>query len=312
MKFCILLIISFIVSVASIYFLRKLAIKYHIYDEPGVEKIHQKPTPYFGGLGMFLGFIVVLIMASGLWHLLSWLQAIGIVLGSVIILSLGLFDDFKWKKRGRPFLKLIYQFLAGFLIVFILIKIGVNFHFSINPVVMALIAALYVVGIMNAINVSDGMDGLAGGVVGISLIGFIILAFISGNSVALILSGTLLASILGFLIYNWQPASIFMGDSGSHFLGFILAALAISFTGHPLYNFRQFIGPLLIVGFPIVDIGWAIIRRLIKGGSPFARDRNYLYDQMHFKLKLSIPKTVLVVYLCQIILVASGILIYYL
>lgn len=309
MNFGMLLIISFIVSAISIHFLRKLAIKYHIYDQPGENKIHQKPVSYFGGIGIFLGFTVTLIITC-LLHQIGYKQAIGMILGGIIIFLLGLWDDLKWKEKGRPFLKLFYQFLASLLIVFILIEVGINLYFSINQALAVLVAAFYIVGAMNAINVNDGMDGLAGGTVGISLIGFIILSLLNSNLFVLTISSILLTSVLGFLVYNWQPASIFMGDNGSHFLGFSLAILAIIFTGHPLYNFRQFIGPLLVIGFPIIDIAWTIIRRLAKGKSPFSRDRNYLYDQIHFKLGFSVPKTVLICYLFQLILVTSGILIY--
>ena len=310
MTYCILFTISFVISVISIYFLRKFAIRHFLYDEPGENKIHQKPIPYFGGIGIFLGLVGGLILAR-LLHQISGLQATGFIIGGIIILCIGLFDDLKWKKTGHPFLKLFVQFIAGFLIVSILIKIGVNFHFSIYPVLAALIAGFYVVGVMNAINVNDGMDGLTGGMVGISLIGFVTLSLQSPNNLfPLTVSIVLLGAIIGFLVYNWNPASIFMGDNGSHFLGFCLAFLAIIFTGHLLFNFKQFIGPLLIIGFPIIDISWAIIRRLSDGKSPFSRDRNYLYDQIHSKLGFSIPKTVLICYSFQIILVISGLLIY--
>jgi len=305
MIYCILLVISFVVSVVSIYFLRKFATKHHFYDEPGENKIHKKPVPYFGGVGIFLGFILGLVFAR-LFHQVSGLQATGIIIGSIVILFLGFWDDLRWKKVENPVFKLFCQFLAGALIVFILTKIGVNFKFSLSPIV----AGFYVVGTMNAINVDDGMDGLAGGMVGLSLIGFIILSFISQATFPLILCLSLLGGILGFLIYNWKPASIFMGDNGSHFLGFSLAILAIMFSGHPVYNLKQFVGPLLIIGFPIIDIGWVIIKRLVQGKSPFSKGRNYLYDQMHFKLGFSIKKTVLICHLFQIILVTSGVLIY--
>ncbi|MDA2921969.1 undecaprenyl/decaprenyl-phosphate alpha-N-acetylglucosaminyl 1-phosphate transferase [Patescibacteria group bacterium AH-259-L07] len=305
-----LFIAPFIISVVSIYFLRKQGHTYHLYDEPGENKIHQKPVPYLGGVGIFLGFTGGLIIAR-LLHQISGLQAAGVILGSSIILFIGFWDDLKWKKKGRTFLKLLYQFLVGFLIVFILIKIGVNFQFSINPILMALAAALYILVVMNAINVNDGLDGLSGGIVGISLIGFIMLSFLTNNWSILTISGVLLASILGFLISNWHPASIFMGDNGSHFLGFSLAILAIIFTGHPFYNLKQFIGPLLIVGFPLIDIGWTFIVRLAQQRSPFSKGRDYLYDQLYFKLNFSTPKTVLICYAFQILLVTGGVLIYY-
>ena len=309
MNYWILFIVSFAASVISIYFLRKFAIRYNLYDKPGQNKIHRKPIPCLGGLGIFFGFVIGLIFAQVLDKIPIY-QVVGIILGGIIILSLGLWDDLRWKEKGRPFLKLFCQFLAGILIVFILIKAGIDLGFPINSILAILLAVFYIVGVINAVNVNDGMDGLAGGIVGISLVGFIILSFLNSNLFVFIISGILLSSILGFLIYNWQPASIFMGDGGSHFLGFVLAILAIISTGHSLYNFRQFIGPLLIIGFPIVDIGWVVIVRLIKGKSPFVEDRNHSYDQIHLKLGFSTSKTVLICYSFQIILVMAGILIY--
>jgi UDP-GlcNAc:undecaprenyl-phosphate GlcNAc-1-phosphate transferase len=119
----------------------------------------------------------------------------------------------------------------------------------------------------------------------------------------------LLGAIIGFLISNWNPASIFMGDNGSHFLGFSLALLAIIFSGHPIYNFKAFIGPILIIGWPIIDAGWAILRRISKGQSPLQGDRGHLYDRLSDK-GLSTKKTVLLCSLVQVIIVGVGVMIY--
>jgi len=304
------IVISFLIAIVTIPLLKKLAIKKHFYDDPRENelKIHKKPIPYLGGIGILIGFVFGLIFGR-LFHQISGLQAFGVIIGSIVILFLGFWDDLKWKQFGNPILKLFCQFLAGIFIVLILIKIGVNFNFSIYPILAAIIAGFYIVGAMNTINMQDGIDGLAGGLVCISLIGFIYLSVIQGNIFALILSLSLLGGILGFLIYNWHPASIFMGDNGSHFLGFLIAILAIMFSGHPLYNLKQFIGPILIIGLPIIDTGWAIIRRLSRGKSPFSGDRGHLYDRLHQK-GLSIKKTVLICYAVQIIIVGVGVIIY--
>lgn len=304
------LLIAFIFSLAFVPLLKKVAFKFRCYDDPSGDalKIHQKPIPYLGGLGVFIGFGAGLAMARIL-HQISGLQSLGLLVGSVVILFLGFWDDLKWKKFGNPILKLFCQFLAGTVIVLILIKIGVNFHFSIYPLLAAVIAGFYIIGSMNALNMQDGMDGLAGGITAISLIGFAILSIIQSNVFSLTISLSLLGGIISFLIYNWHPASIFMGDNGSHFLGFLLAILAITFSGHPLYNLKQFIGPILIIGLPVFDAAWAIIRRLSQGHSPFYGDRGHLYDRLHLK-GLSIKKTVLICYLIQSIMLILGIVIY--
>ena len=127
------LLFSFITSIILIPPLRNLAIKHRLYDEPTEDrlKIHKKSIPCLGGIGIFFGFAGGLVIAR-LFHQISGVQATGIILSSIIILFLGFWDDLKWKKIGQPLIKLFYQLVAGFLIVFILIKIGVNFHFSIN------------------------------------------------------------------------------------------------------------------------------------------------------------------------------------
>ncbi|MCD6096772.1 undecaprenyl/decaprenyl-phosphate alpha-N-acetylglucosaminyl 1-phosphate transferase [bacterium] len=308
MVYPLLLLISLIISSIAIPILQNFGIKKHLCDDPtgDVLKVHKKPIPYLGGIGIFLGLSSGLITAR-LFHQVSGLQAAGIIIGSIIILFLGFWDDLKWKKNSHPLIKLLCQFIAGFLIIFILLEIGVNFHFSINPILGALISAFYIVGAMNAINMQDGLDGIAGGVVGISLIAFSLLSFLSNNTFALILSLSLLGGVIGFLLYNWHPASIFMGDNGSHFLGFSLAVLAIMFTGHPIYNFPKFIGPVLIIGLPVLDTTWAIIRRTIQGKSPFQGDRGHLYDRLHQK-GLSVQKTALICCSIQAIIVSIGFL----
>ena len=301
-------LISFLASLIVIPILRNFGIKKHFCDEPGNLKVHKKPIPYLGGVGIFLGFIFGLIFAR-LFHQISGLQATGIIIGSIVILFLGFWDDLKWKKVGNPVFKLFCQFLAGALIVFILTKIGVNFKFSLSPIICSLVAGFYIVGAMNALNMQDGLDGLAGGITAISLVGFIILSTLGSITFPLILCLALLGGIAGFLVYNWNPASIFMGDNGSHFLGFALAILAIMFSGHPVYNLKQFIGPILIIGLPIIDATWAIIHRVSKGQSPMQGDRGHLYDRLRQK-GLSTKKTVLICYVVQAIIVGAGIIIY--
>ena len=301
------IIVSFLISLIAVFFLKKRAFKYHFFDDPEGDKlkIHKKPIPYLGGVGIFFGLIAGLVF-SRLLHQISGLQSLGIIIGSIIIIFLGFWDDLKWKKFGQPMIKFFCQLIAGFLIVLVLIKIGVDFHFSINFIIASLIAAFYIVGAMNTVNMEDGLDGLAGSITAISLIGFIYLATKENNLFALTISLGTLGGIFGFLVYNWHPASIFMGDNGSHFLGFILAVLAIMFTSH---NLKQFIGPILILGLPIFDTTLAIIRRIIKGKSPFLGDRSHLYDLIHRK-GVSVPKTVFICLIIQFIIVSGGIIIY--
>ena len=137
----------------------------------------------------------------------------------------------------------------------------------------------------------------------ISAIGFIILAFLIHNQTGLLLALTLLGATLGFLIYNFPPASIFMGNNGSYFLGYMLAILAIVFFKPG--DIKSLLGPILIIGLPVFDAGLSILRRTTKKKSPFLGDRGHLYDRLN--RRFAVRKTVLVCYLFQIVIVVCGI-----
>ena len=155
-------------------------------------------------------------------------------------------------------------------------------------------------------NMEDGVDGLAAGLVAISTGGFAGLSLLTGNTLGLMLSLSSLGAALGFLVYNFHPASVFMGDSGSHFLGFIVAALAIIFTSRP-YDLRCFIGPILIIGRPVADAAWAVGRRFLQRKKLFQGDRKHFYDRMMQK-GFSVRRTVLVCYLIQLGFVVGGLI----
>jgi len=310
MGYFLLLLFSFVFSIILMPVLRNLGIKYHFCDEPKEDKlkIHTKPIPYLGGIGIFLTMTLGLLLAS-IFQKILLMQTIGLITSGGIIIALGLWDDFKLKRgKPRPLLKLFIQFLAALFVSFILIKTGINLQFFSYQLLIILISIFYLILVMNAINMEDGMNGLAGGLVIISSLGFVILSLLMSNSLALIFSLMLAGSVLGFLIYNWNPASIFMGDNGSHFLGFSLVILTIIFIGHPFYNLKWFIAPIFIVGLPIIEVGLTIIRRVTKSKSPLMGDRLHLYDRLHQK-GLTIPQTALICYMIQAILVISGILI---
>ncbi|MFA6096753.1 MAG: MraY family glycosyltransferase [Candidatus Paceibacterota bacterium] len=299
------------ISVFLMPLLKRISLRYRLYDEPGQDrlKIHPKPISYLGGVGMFVSFsftIAISIILNGI--ALSY--GSGILLAGAIIIILGIMDDWKWKKgESRPLLKLLWQMLSTLAVILILIKVGVPFNFSVNPILGAIIASFYIVGAMNAMNMEDGMDGLAGGISIISLIGFVVISTTAQNSVVTLLSIVLMGSILGFLIYNWHPATIFMGDNGSHFLGFSLAMLAVLLSSDPLIHPGRFFGPLLIIGLPIIDTAFAITRRAINKKPIFMGDRSHLYDIVH-KHGFGIPATVLICCVTQTIIVLGGILIF--
>jgi UDP-GlcNAc:undecaprenyl-phosphate GlcNAc-1-phosphate transferase len=289
---------------------KNLGIKYHLCDEPAGDrlKIHKKPTPLLGGLAMLVSLIGALALVKFFIKGLD-LKLLTIVSGAAIICFFGFWDDMRWKhvKLVKLGPKVFVQLVLSGLVAFFFVNIGLKVNIFPSIFIASILTFFYIWGLINAVNLEDGMDGLAGGLVAISALGFTILSYWQANELGLILSLALLGTILGFLVYNFNPASIFMGDSGSNFLGLMLAVLVIIFTSKP-YNIYWLIGPLLIAGFPIFDTGLAIIRRVIRGKSPFKGDRSHIYDKIHFK-GLSTKKTVLLCWLIQAIFVIGGLLI---
>jgi len=160
-------------------------------------------------------------------------------------------------------------------------------------------------GAINAVNLLDGLDGLASGVAFISSLGFLIVSVHQENTFAMILSLALMGTVLGFLRYNFNPASIFMGNCGSSFLGYILAALTIIFTNRP-YELRCFVAPILIMGLPVLDTALTIIRRYRKNHPLFMGDRSHIYDRLVDR-GFSVRQTAWVCYVIQAVLVGAGV-----
>jgi UDP-GlcNAc:undecaprenyl-phosphate GlcNAc-1-phosphate transferase len=230
---------------------------------PRSDRWHHQTTPTLGGIGMFIAYLVALLVAwltNGDQNLFVDRWSILIAMG--IMFAIGLIDDFK---RISPPMKLIIQILAATLVIFY----GNNtINFFPWPIANILLTFLWLVGITNAINLLDNMDGLAGGIALITA-GFLSYFFWeAGNTGLLILSLSLVGCILGFLVFNFPPARIFMGDSGSMFLGFSLAALAIARRTQASSIFAIVGVPTLVFLLPILDTSLVAITRILRGQSP--------------------------------------------
>jgi len=301
MKEGIFFLSGFILTVMVIPWIKKLSFNIGYLDSPEGDllKIHTVPVPHSGGAAIFGIFSLLLLFIStiGKENAIG-LELAGLFLAGAMAFSLGVWEDLK---TLRPAIRLGGEALVGI----VLILFG---HRIQAPLFITLpLTLFYVVGAINAINMDDGLDGLAGGMVLISCVGFAFLSMMKGQAVELMVSSILIGVLIGFLFYNFTPSSIFMGDNGSYFLGFILAYLVLSFTSIEYWS--AFFGPIFIVGMPIFDAAYAILRRLKKGVSPLAGDRSHFYDQL-MERGLSVRQTVLVCWGIQAVLVGFGIAIY--
>ncbi len=241
----------------------RLSFRIGLVSMPKVERWHQKPTPTLGGVGIFIAFLVTLLFVSVTNSDLHWLaKRWSILLGISVMFLIGLYDDLK---HINPPVKLAFQLLAATLVIFF----GNNtIDFFRWPIANIILTFFWLVGITNAINLLDNMDGLAGGVALIAA-GFLSVFFYkAGNYELLILSLSIAGSILGFLVFNFPPAKIFMGDSGSMMLGFGLAALAVARRTQASNIFAIVGVPTLVFLLPILDTGFVTITRILRGQSP--------------------------------------------
>ncbi len=271
---------AFLLSLYGVPVARQAALKYGIVDAPDGQLKHQKePVPYFGGLAIYLAFLMSLAFTFEFRH-----DVLGIVLGGTIVVMLGLIDDFGVL---TPWTKLAGQLLA----VFVLIKSGIRIEIAVLPEWLDLLLTVFwMVGLINAFNLLDIMDGLSAGVGAVSATGLFVVAMLQGDQTIAFMLAALIGSLLGFLKYNWQPARIYMGDTGAMFIGLLLGAMAMIGkypSDHPL----SLLTPVFILGIPIFDTLFVMYIRYQRGlpifwGSP---------DHIAIRLRhwgMSVPKIV--------------------
>ncbi|MBR6425676.1 MAG: undecaprenyl/decaprenyl-phosphate alpha-N-acetylglucosaminyl 1-phosphate transferase [Oscillospiraceae bacterium] len=295
------LVATGIVSFAATPIVKLLAIKVGAMDVPkDNRRMHKVPIPRLGGLAIFIAFLLGVLVFADVDRQLQ-----GILLGAIMIVILGVLDDIL-TLRALP--KLLVQIAAAGVAVFhgcIIDTISNPNPFSAAPWIVLgkwaiPVTILWIVAITNAVNFIDGLDGLACGVSAISAASlFVVSLLVSEQNVAVILA-VLLGACLGFIPYNLNPAKIFMGDTGATFLGYILATLSISGL-FKMYAIISFAVPFLILGVPIFDICFAILRRLAKGQNPMAADRGHVHHRL-IDMGFSQKQAVAIAYLITAIL----------
>lgn len=237
---------------------RRVAPRLGFIDQPSARRVHQRPTPRLGGVAMYLAAIVALLVFRERFNIH---QAVGILLGATLVSFLGLWDD---RQSLHPAFKLLGQFGATGILLLTEVRVYVFPYEWLNVTV----TLVWVVGITNAMNLLDNMDGLSGGVGAVASSFFLLLAAMNGQYLVGVLSAALLGACIGFLVYNLNPASIFMGDAGASFLGFMLATVGIKLRFLENVDIVTWMVPVLILGVAIFDTTLVFVSRLLRGLNP--------------------------------------------
>lgn len=282
-------ILTFILALSITYTLtplvKKIAFRTGAVDYPDAgasgRRVHVRPTPRLGGLAIYLGFVLpvlTLIPVEGS-------RLFGLLLGASLVLLLGLVDDYR---NLSPRLKLGGQIVAALIFIYLGNRVlwlsnpwsqgPQDAMWYIGPWAVPL-TLLWVVGVTNTINLIDGLDGLAAGVTTIAAITLLVVALQEGQESIALLTAALAGSTLGFLPYNFNPAQIFMGDTGSLFLGFVLAAIAVQGTLKSATVIALAV-PMVALGLPIIDTFFAIVRRYRNGSPIFKADKGHLHHRL--------------------------------
>ena len=249
---------ALVMAIGGTPLVRRIALRLGVIDQPNARKIHVNPVPLLGGLAIYGAFIAALLLFGSRYRLN---ELVGILAGASLMSFLGVWDD---RRSLSPLLKLAGQFLAASILVLSGVYIG-TFPWEGLNIALTLI---WVVVVTNAMNLLDNMDGLSGGVGAVAAIFFLLLAAMNDQYLVGALSAALVGACIGFLVYNFNPASIFMGDAGSLFLGFILAAVAIKLRFPEGVQIVTWMVPVLILGLPLFDTALVIISRLRRGYNP--------------------------------------------
>ena len=283
---------AFITTFLTVPLVKRLAIKLDAVDYPSKRRINTKPIPRLGGTAVFLGLVVAcIVQILGTWYL-GWPPVLVphprlhisypiLALSFTVIFATGAIDDVF---QLKPKQKLAGQVLAALIACIGGLRIGVIVNpFAPGEIMLGWLAypitVIYLVAFTNIINLIDGLDGLACGVSTISAISMLVIALLVSESDVALVMAALVGACLGFMPYNKNPAKMFMGDTGSTFLGYILATISIQGL-FKYYAIVSFAVPFLILGLPMFDTLFAIIRRLAHGQNPMAPDRGHIHHRL--------------------------------
>lgn len=298
------LIISFIATPLVKVFAQRVGAM----DVPGEERrVHDHPIPRMGGLAIFLAFLLSVVVFADISR-----QVQGILLGAVVVVIIGVIDDIM---PLPAMLKFVVQIIAALIAVWH----GVVIEIISNPNVFSAteylslgvlaipVTVIWIVAITNSVNLIDGLDGLACGVSVIASITMFVIAFVLADVNAAIILAALTGACLGFIPYNFNPAKIFMGDTGALLLGFVLSTVSI-ISVFKFYAIISFAVPFLVLGLPLFDTSFAFFRRLLHGRNPMAPDRGHFHHRL-IDMGLSQKQAVAILYSISFVLGLSAVII---
>jgi UDP-GlcNAc:undecaprenyl-phosphate GlcNAc-1-phosphate transferase len=303
-----LFVVSLLIAAISTPFFRNLALKQKILDTPNSErKIQRTAVPYLGGFGIALAVVLTTFVAITFSEATSenYFLALSVLVPAIVLGLIGFIDD---KKHLTPLSRFIAQTFAGIFTALVLILTKTVGNPTNSVFLDALLTIIWVVGICNAINFFDNMDGAAGGISALSGFGFAIIGLQNGQyfvaAFGLVLSG----ACVGYLFWNWNPAKIYMGDAGALFIGIILAALAVRVDPVSVSGIGAFFVPICVLALPILDTTTVVIDRLRRKVSPFEGGLDHLSHRLRRK-GLSVRQSVTTLCLIQSISILIGFLI---
>ena len=283
---------ALIIAIGGTPLVRYAALQLGILDQPSARKIHRAPVPLMGGAAIYVAFIAALT----LWGERSYVnEVVGIFVGATLVSLVGALDD----SRGvGSYFKLLFQVVAACILVFSGVQVRLFDGFL--DIILTL---LWVVGVTNAFNLLDNMDGLSSGVATISAAFFTLLAAMSDQYLVGTLAAALCGACIGFLVYNWNPARVFMGDTGSLFLGFLLAAVGIKLRFPANTASITWMIPILVLALPVFDTSLVFISRLRRGKNPLTSAGK---DHVSHRLALRTGSQREAVLLCYLITGGTG------
>ncbi len=301
---------AMVISFAATPVVKAFAVKVNAIDVPtDSRRVHDHPIPRMGGLAIFLGFLISIVLFANITK-----QVQGILLGSIVIIIIGVIDDIL---RLKAWIKLLGQIAAAGIAVAhgIVVEIishpmalgGGGEYLTFGGVIAIIITFFWIVGMTNAVNLIDGLDGLAVGISAISSITMLVVAMmVSEGNVAVILAA-LAGGCFGFMPFNLNPAKIFMGDTGALLLGYVLSTVSV-IGFFKFYAVISFAVPILAMALPLLDTLFAIIRRTLKGQNPMAPDRGHFHHRL-LDMGLSHKQAVAILYAISAVLGLTAVVI---